>query len=116
MTAYPSEQFVLAYNDFSGNIRLLYLSGNYARLYKADMNSNTFIDKSKYLELFYAIIDEINEIAYIKECILRYLANNVYLMDHYPKSQGLMKLLFEYAVIAGGIARIPEKEENNNGI
>lgn len=106
MPIQPEEQFVMGYSDFNGNIRLVYVWGSYASIYKSEQDRRVTIDRSKHLALFYAIIDDINEVAYIKQSILKYIADNVYLMNHYPKSASLMKLLFEYATITCDVARI----------
>lgn len=90
---------VLGYENFDGNIRILYWSASAVYLYTAENDEMIPIDKDTHLSIFYSIIDDIRYVAYIRQLMLDYLTENIYLMNHYPvKSPDLMKRVIDYAV------------------
>ena len=65
------------------------------------------IDKDTHLSIFYSVIDDIRYVAYIRQLMLDYLTENIYLMNHYPvKSPDLMKRVIDYAVYMNQTADI----------
>lgn len=101
-------KMVFGYENFDGNIRILYIAGsNNAYLYKAESDEMEYIDNSKHLALFYRVIDDARYVAYITKNMLKYLAENVYFMNHYPlKSKEMMRRIMDFAVITGEIGKI----------
>lgn len=112
MRNYTSEDLqsmmvLIGYEDFHGNTRMLYQKGSRFYKYIPEKDEMQEIENTEQrLGLFYAIIDDIKYVAYIKRAILKYLANNAYYMTHYPlKSENLMDLIMQFTVITGEVGK-----------